>query len=162
MVDDASARTELFGYAFVLVQHLAHRADPELARLGLTTRQWLLLAVLDRFFPDRHPSLTEAAARYGSSRQNVKQIALQLEEAGFLRLAPDPVDRRATRLVRTDRAAVFSEPAAAARGRALLDEIYAGLSPADVRRLRDLIRRWVHLLETGGRRSTTNPDREAS
>jgi DNA-binding MarR family transcriptional regulator len=118
--------------------------------------------VLDRFFPDRHPSLTEAAGRYGSSRQNVKQIALQLEEAGFLRLAPDPVDRRATRLVRTDRVAVFAEPTEAARGRALLDEIYAGLSPADVRRLRDLIRRWVRLLEAGGRRSITTPNREAS
>ena len=81
-----ATRAEVFGSLFVLVQHLSRRADKELADLGLTTRQWLLLAVLINAFPGRSPSLSEAADKYGSSRQNVKQVALGLEARGFVRL----------------------------------------------------------------------------
>ena len=41
-----ATRAVLFGSVFVIVQHLTRTADRELADLGLTTRQWLLLAVL--------------------------------------------------------------------------------------------------------------------
>ena len=112
MTDDEllAARAEIFGSIFVVVQHLARRADAELAVLGLTTRQWLLLAVLTKWFPGHSPSLSEAAERYGSSRQNVKQIALGLEARGFVRLVPDRDDGRTTRIELTERVGVFDEP----------------------------------------------------
>jgi DNA-binding MarR family transcriptional regulator len=105
MTDDhlLAAQAELFGTIFVVTQHLTRRADAALTSLGLTTHQWLLLAVLTKWSPDRSPSLSEAASRYGSSRQNVKQIALGLQSRGFLHLVPDPDDGRTTRLVLTDR-----------------------------------------------------------
>jgi DNA-binding MarR family transcriptional regulator len=137
------ARAELFGSIFVVVQHLARRADAELAQMDLTTRQWLLLAVLTKWFPGRDASLTEAAERYGSSRQNVKQIALGLETRGYLRLIPDPVDGRATRLHVTDKVGLFDRPEAVARQAAMLTDVTAGLTSEQTLALRDLVVRWL-------------------
>ena len=138
-----AARAEVFGSIFVVVQHLARRADAELASLELTTRQWLLLAVLTRSFPGRSPSLSEAAEKYGSSRQNVKQIALGLEARGFVRLVPDRDDGRTTRIELTDRVGVFDEPEMVGRASAMLTDACAGLSPDETLALRDLVRRWL-------------------
>lgn len=131
---------ELFGQLFVLSQHLTRRADGALAPFGLTSRQWLLLAVLSRS-PESSPTLTDAARVYGTSRQNVKQVALQLHARGYLDLLPDPADRRATRLVLTDRVAVFDEPEVAAAQHAVIAGAFAGLSDDEVAALRSLVGR---------------------
>ena len=138
-----AARADIFGTVFVIVAHLTRRTDAALASLGLTTPQWLLLAILTRGFPGRSPTLTEAAERYGSSRQNIKQIALGLETRGFLHLVPDAEDGRATRLVLTDRVAAFDEPAAQAQAVSLLADATAGLSADDTVALRDLMHHWL-------------------
>jgi DNA-binding MarR family transcriptional regulator len=137
------AASGAFGGVFVIVGHLTRLTDEGLADWGLTTHQWLLLAVLSRGFGDRAPSLTEAATAYGSSRQNVKQIALGLEARGFLRLVPDARDGRTTRLVLTDRIRIFDEPGGQARGRALLEAAFNGLGRDDVLVLRDVVGRWL-------------------
>jgi DNA-binding MarR family transcriptional regulator len=136
-------RPELFGSLLVVVQYLTRRLDDALLPLGLTSRQWLLLAVLGRWFPDRHPSLTEAAARYGTSRQNVKQVALGLQRQGYLRLVPDPADHRTTRLVVTERVRVFDEPESMARGAALLDAAFVDLDPDETARLHSIVTGWL-------------------
>jgi DNA-binding MarR family transcriptional regulator len=141
--DLLTARAEIFGSIFVVVQHLTRRADAELAALNLTTRQWLLLAVLTKWFLGRSPSLSEAAGKYGSSRQNVKQIALGLEARGFVRLVPDSDDGRTTRIELTERVGVFDEPAMVGRASAMLADACAGLSPEETLTLRDLVRRWL-------------------
>jgi DNA-binding MarR family transcriptional regulator len=141
--DPERAAADAFGRAFVVVSHLARIADAQLAPLGLTSRQWLLLAVLGRGFPGRAPSLSEAAAAYGSSRQNVKQIAVGLEARGFLRLVPDAADGRTTRLALTDRVGVFNTPAGVERGRALLATAFDGLESAEIVALARLLGRWL-------------------
>jgi len=145
MPDDdlLGVQAELFGSLFVLTQHLTRRTDAALETLGLTTRQWLLLAVLGKAFPDRSASLSEAGERYGSSRQNVKQIALGLQARGFLRLVPDAHDGRTTRLQVTDRVRIFDEPEGQARAAALLAEAFAGVTPEETLALRDLVLRWL-------------------
>jgi DNA-binding MarR family transcriptional regulator len=144
------ARAEIFGSLFVVVQHLTRRADAELVQMDLTTRQWLLLAVLTKWFPGRDASLTEAAERYGSSRQNVKQIALGLEARGYLRLVPDPADGRATRLRLTDKVGDFDRPEAVARQAAMLADVTAGLTGEETLALRDLVVRWLTGLNGSG------------
>jgi DNA-binding MarR family transcriptional regulator len=153
MTDDEvlAARADIFGKVFVLVQHLTRRTDAALAPLALSTQQWLLLAILTRGFAGRSPTLTEAAARYGSSRQNVKQIALGLETRGFVRLVPDPRDGRATLLELTDRIAVFDEPDTRARGAALLADATAGLTADETVALRDLMNKWLTGVAAAGR-----------
>lgn len=138
---------ELFGTLFVLSQHLTRRADAALAPFGLTSRQWLLLAVLSRF-PVASPTLTDAARVYGTSRQNVKQVALQLQARGYLDLAPDPADRRATRLVLTDRVAVFDEPDVAAAQSAVIADAFAALRDSEVTTLHALVGRCLTHLAT--------------
>lgn len=142
------AQAETFGTVFVLVQHLTRRANAALADWGLTTRQWLLLAVLDKQFPAGDPSLTEAAAAYGTSRQNVKQIALGLESGGWLHLETDPSDARTTRIVRTEKVQRFDEPDGVARSTALLDDVFDSLTTTQVRALRDLTTTWLTALES--------------
>jgi MarR family transcriptional regulator, transcriptional regulator for hemolysin len=138
-----AARAEVFGSLFVISGRLTRRADRELAELGLTTRQWLLLAVLTNEFPDRSPSLSEAADKYGSSRQNVKQVALGLETRGFVHLVADPSDARTTRIALTERVRAFDEPPMVERTKAMLSDAFAGLTPDETGDLRDLIRRWL-------------------
>ena len=161
MAEEAGVEAELFGSLFVLMQNLTHRADAELMRFGLTSRQWLLLAVLTKAFPDTAPTLSEAAAAYGSSRQNVKQIALQLAQRGWLRLEADPGDGRATRLVLTDKLAVFAHPEVVEQQAAFLDDVFSALSARERRTLRNLIVRCLsHLTATAspaGARPTTRP-----
>jgi DNA-binding MarR family transcriptional regulator len=153
MADDEllAARADIFGKVFVLVQHLTRLTDAALAPVDLTTPQWLLLAVLTQGFAGRRPTLTEAAERYGSSRQNVKQIALGLERRGFLRLVPDPEDGRATRLEVTDRVRVFDEPEMGAG--ALLADATAGLTREETLLLRSLVVRWLGGVSGPGRES---------
>ena len=143
-------RAELFGSVFVLAQHLARRSDRALEPLGLTTKQWLLLAALSRAFPGAAPTLSEAAAAYGSSRQNVKKIAEQLEAAGWLRIAKDADDGRALRLVLTAKVAVFDRPAGRARQIALFEELFGGLDAASLAALHRHVKRWTEALASHG------------
>jgi DNA-binding MarR family transcriptional regulator len=145
MTDDElpAARAETFGSIFVILQHLARLADAELAPLGITARQWLLLAVLTKGFAGRSPSLSEAAGEYGTSRQNVKQIALGLEARGFVRLVPDRDDARTTRIELTERVGVFDQPETVERQAAVLADAFAGLSAQETLALRDIVRRWL-------------------
>lgn len=146
--DELEARAEIFGSVFLIAQHLTRRADRELADLGLTTRQWLLLAVLTKTFPGVSPTLSQAAQEYGSSRQNIKQMALGLETRGFVRLVADPADARATRIEVTELVQAFDEPHMVQRTTAMLTDAFASLTPRETRDLRDLSRQLLAGLMT--------------
>jgi DNA-binding MarR family transcriptional regulator len=153
-------RARLFGNVFVLGQHLTRRTDEALQDWGLTSRQWLLLAVLTRGFPDGAPSLSETAHAYGSSRQNVKQIALGLQARGFLRLVPDPLDARTTRLQITDKVRLFDTPDGRTRARALLEGVFGSLTAQEVSALHDLVGRWLASLSAGAAEQSDHATRE--
>lgn len=70
-------------------------------QLGLTIRQWMLLTILEDEFQDHLPTLSEAAERYGTSRQNTKRLIIELQKKGFLIIATDPVDQRILRIALT-------------------------------------------------------------
>lgn len=143
MHDDAllPVRAESFGLLFLVAQAVSRRADEALADLGITTSQWLLLAVLARRFPGETPTLSEAAAVYGTSRQNVKQIARQLEARGYLELRADPKDARAVRLHLTSKIALFDRPATRARQARFMEKLFAGLDAEELVALERLLRR---------------------
>ena len=63
----------------------------------VSTKQWFLLACV-KFFGSENPTLSQLSPLMGSSRQNIKQLALKLETKGFLTLFTDPQDSRAIRL----------------------------------------------------------------
>ncbi len=78
-------------------------------KIGLTIRQWMLLLILQEEFKDHLPTITEAAEKFGTSRQNTKRIALELQKKGFLLLANDPVDHRIYRIALTGKHRKFME-----------------------------------------------------
>lgn len=91
----------VFGYIFLLSNRIQTLMDSYLGASRLTTRQWLMLAVIDEFF-DGPPTLSEAARVMGTSHQNARRMAGKLEENGFLQVQKDPLDSRTLRLVLTD------------------------------------------------------------
>jgi DNA-binding MarR family transcriptional regulator len=146
---------QLFGSMMVFSQQLMSRADEYLAPFGLTSRQWLLLAVLDKRFPGSAPTISEATEVFGTSRQNVKQVALQLERRGWLRVEPDPVDRRMLRLVPTDKRAVFDAPTVQADQAAFILSVFGGLAPDERRTLLEMVTTCIadghaHTTSSGG------------
>ncbi|GGL61139.1 MarR family winged helix-turn-helix transcriptional regulator [Sporolactobacillus putidus] len=91
----------VFGAVFVAANRINTMLEKELKKFDVTTKQWFLSIVIDNLF-DRPPTIKEAAREMGSSHQNVKQIALKLQQKGFLTLEKDKQDSRAIRLKLTD------------------------------------------------------------
>jgi DNA-binding MarR family transcriptional regulator len=138
-----ATRAEVFGSMFFLAQHLARQVDSALDPLGLTTKQWLLLVLLVKRLAGERPTLSEAAKWYGSSRQNVKQIAEQLEKRGYLLLEADPADARAIRLRLTAKIKLFDTRPELARQKALMNEVFAWAKPGELETFHRLLRRWI-------------------
>ncbi|HNV34826.1 MAG TPA: MarR family transcriptional regulator [Bacillota bacterium] len=91
------------GYIFASIFTLSNRLQVigDKFDKDLTVKQWLLLAgILNS--GKKAPTLTEVAAIIGSSRQNVKKMAVALEKAGFVNLEKDENDARILRINPTD------------------------------------------------------------
>lgn len=92
-------KTYIFATIFALsnkLQLLGDRIDGK-----LTVKQWLFLAGVLKCESDT-PSLSEIAARIGSSRQNVKKMAAILEKQRFVVMEKDARDARVVRVKLTD------------------------------------------------------------
>jgi DNA-binding MarR family transcriptional regulator len=72
--------------------------DQRLRADGLTTQQAALLTVVTAL---GRPSLGEAADAMGTTHQNAAQLVAALTRKEFLRVEPDPADRR-RRLIATE------------------------------------------------------------
>ena len=121
--------TFVFGALFVtanVMETLLHRA---FASYGITSKQWLLLITIQSLFQEP-PTVTQVASAMGTSHQNVKQIALNLEKHGFLRLEKDKQDARAIRLFVTDACRAFAQETQQA-GEQFMQQAFRGVSGED-------------------------------
>ena len=73
----------------------------------MSSKQWLLMAVSASF--DAPPDLTTLAGAMGCSRQNVKKLAVNLEKAGYIKLAKSDADARALCVKMTEKGMKFAE-----------------------------------------------------
>lgn len=96
----------VFGGIFLIANKLQVVCDQFLGEDGMTTKQWFLTVIISQFGKNP-PSLSEVAEKMGSSRQNIKQLALKLEEKEFLQIKKDKQDARTLRLVLTDKCREF-------------------------------------------------------
>lgn len=103
-----SKETYIFGSLFLLSNRLQVIIDRDFAKYNITTKQWFLMAVIEKLKGDS-PTLKEVAKFMGSSHQNVKQLALKLEKNGFMKLEKDQNDKRVTRLSLTEKSSKFWE-----------------------------------------------------
>ncbi len=92
---------DLFAYIFLLAQRLEYISNKLLEQDSLTTKQFLLLAITEKAF-DHEPSLKEVSDALGTTHQNVRQMANQLEKKGFIEVFKDPDDKRVNRLRTTE------------------------------------------------------------
>lgn len=98
----------IFGSIFLLANKLQVLGDQYFAESDMTMKQWLLTVMIVQFH-DEPPTLSQVAELMGSSRQNVKQIALKLEKKGFLNIEKDEEDARVLRLKLTEKSYSFWE-----------------------------------------------------
>lgn len=146
MLNEMEDRTAVFGTLFVTTTLLETLLDRVFAPYGITVKQWLLLITITSLFTES-PTVKQVAGAMGTSHQNVKQIALNLEKRGFLLLVKDSHDARATRLVTTDACRAFGEQTSDA-GDVFMEEAFAGVEEADLRGARNtLLALWQNALK---------------
>lgn len=93
---------DLIQAVFTLSRIWEKTFDQAFAADGITVKQFFLMAALDRSPRPAPPTLGEAADDLLMSYQNVKKLALQLEERGFVQLIRDENDRRVLRIHTTE------------------------------------------------------------
>jgi DNA-binding MarR family transcriptional regulator len=89
----------IYGAIFSLanrMQTLGDRVDPSVSQ-----KQWFVLATVS-VFDDGSPNIGDIAKILGTSRQNIKKIAVILEKKGYLKLEKNKNDLRSIHLLLTD------------------------------------------------------------
>jgi len=96
----------IFGLLLIISNRMNTLLERELKEFDVTTKQWFLSETINSVF-DHPPTLKEAASAMGSSHQNVKQVAMKLQQKGLLSLEKDKNDARATRVCLTEKSVSF-------------------------------------------------------
>jgi DNA-binding MarR family transcriptional regulator len=120
----------IFGGIQVVANQMDTMLERELKEHNLTTKQWLLTVVVANTF-DHDPTIKEVAKGMGSSHQNVKQVALKLEQKGFVVMTKDPHDARITRIKLTDAVASFGK-ASQEKSVLFTEKLFKGLSAEEM------------------------------
>lgn len=97
-MDELAQKAYIFASIFTVsnkLQILGDKLDQQ-----ITIKQWLLLAAISNSAIEA-PSISEISALIGTSRQNVKKMALLLEKQGFVNIRRDPDDARVLRVAQT-------------------------------------------------------------
>jgi len=127
----------IFGTIFTLsnrLQSLGDRLDAK-----LTVKQWLFLAGMLRS-GNSAPTLSQIALRTGSSRQNVKKMALILEKQGFVSLVKDARDGRALRVALTESCRAHLKEREETELR-FIEEVFSDFEPEDLAALSQAMKR---------------------
>lgn len=130
-INKADEKKFIFGSLFLLanrLQVIGDRWDKE-----ITMKQWFLLIMIVQF-EDAPPKLSEVAEFIGSSRQNTKQLALKLEERGFLNIDKDEQDNRVIRLKLTETCKAYFK-SREARENHFLEELYKDFNEEEINAL---------------------------
>jgi len=96
----------IFALLLIISNKMNTLLDREFKEFDVTTKQWFLSETIKSLF-DTPPTMKELASEMGSSHQNIKQVALKLEQKGLLKLEKDKKDARVTRLRLTERSYDF-------------------------------------------------------
>jgi len=128
---------EIFGKIFFLSNRLEYLGDNELRKDGLTTKQWQLIAVTGKYFT-YPPSISEVAEVLSTTHQNIKQIALKLQEKGFILIEKDEKDRRVLRLRLTEKNRRYWE-SNSDEDAVFISSLFEGLTDKEVQELYRII-----------------------
>jgi DNA-binding MarR family transcriptional regulator len=127
----------VFGTIFTLSNKLQLLGDKLDERL--TAKQWLFLAGISNV-ENGAPTLSELAQHIGSSRQNVKKMALILEKQGFIVLHKDAYDARMLRVSLTDSCRAYLKQRDKIELE-FMEEVFCGFTPEELSSLSGAIRK---------------------
>jgi len=96
----------VFGKLISLSNRLKVIGDRYLSGNDITIIQWLLTVAVAQF-GDTPPALGDVSQIMCSSHQNIKQLALKLQEKGFMQIINDREDGRVIRLLLTEKYSCF-------------------------------------------------------
>ena len=133
----------LFGTLFTTANLLQTIGDRFLGEV--TTKQWFLMMCLARL-GDKTPTLSELVPCVGSSRQNIKQLALKLQEKGFITMHNDPDDSRALRLALTPAAWDYWQNRVQADA-LFMDTAFEGIADHDIQKTREVLEQFERNLQ---------------
>lgn len=136
-LDTVGDQEFVFGALLVVANKMDTLLERTLSKHNVTAKQWFLLLILFNLF-EEPPTIKEAAREMGSSHQNVKQVALKLEEKGMLILEKDKKDLRATRLIPSEKSYEFWK-ATANDGKAFMQAFYKGIENESMNHARRLM-----------------------
>ena len=139
--DSIKDRKFVFGSVLIVANRIDTLLDRELKEYNLTAKQWFLTVVIDNSF-DNIPTVKEVAREMGSSHQNVKQVALKLEQKGLLVLEKDRKDARVTRLKLTDESHKFSQEIQS-KSTVFTQALFKGIEEDDISRARAVLQRMM-------------------
>lgn len=137
----------IFGLLFILGNRLQTIGDGFYE--GITCKQWFVLVGIS-VFKEESPTINELADVIGSSHQNVKQLLLKLEKAGFVTLYTDDKDRRKLRVKMTEKCYEFDRKYAQ-KQEEFFDQLYDRIGKKELRITKDtLLQLEQNLLNIGG------------
>ena len=135
------------GYAIFTTSHALRRAlESELSQVGMTLRQWEVLACLAC---DEGFSQTEMADHLGIEPPTLAGVLRRMERDGWLERKACVNDRRRNRIMATDKAeAVWKQTKEMCHH--IRQQATAGISRADIERLKDMCQQIrLNLAEAG-------------
>lgn len=132
----------IFGNIFLLANKLQIVMDEALISFEITTKQWVLMQVLEEFF-STPPTLSELSKTMGSSHQNVKQLILKLEKKGFLNIEIDELDNRTIRIKLSEKYYLFCEKSKEA-GDKFITKLFEKIEVEKVQDMHDTISKLLH------------------
>ncbi len=120
----------MFGALLMIANKMDTLLERDLKEFGVTSKQWFLSIVVDSLF-ESSPTLKEVAKEMGSSHQNIKQVALKLQEKSLLQLVKDKKDKRVTRIIMTQESNEFwkkTQP----KGEQFSNALFADINEEDI------------------------------
>lgn len=145
IIDSMPDQKFIFGGIQVVANQMDTMLERELKEYNLTTKQWLLTIVVANIF-DHDPTIKEVAKGMGSSHQNVKQVALKLEQKGFVVMEKDSHDARITRIKLTDAVASFGKNSQK-KSEIFTEKLFKGISAEEMEMTRSALEKMLANLE---------------
>jgi len=135
----------IFGSLLVAANRMDTLLERELKEFSITSKQWLLSVIINSLF-EKPPTMKEAAREMGSSHQNVKQLALKLQEKNLLQLVKDKRDTRVTRLKMTEQSYSFWEKMEA-KGAMYMESVFNDIGLEELTITRQILQKLLTNLE---------------
>lgn len=146
----------VFALLLITSNKLSTLLERELNEFDVTTKQWFLSQTINSLF-DTAPTLKELASEMGSSYQNIKQMALKLQQKNLLKLEKDKIDARVTRLRLTEQSHDFwkkTEP----KGKIFREKMFKDIDRKEIARTRRLLEKMLSNLNELERAALKEPE----